>query len=261
MVHMRALKWIGGVVLVLFAAIALFFAFGLSTLRGPIADAVTKATGRELVIGGGIRPVWSWVHPRIRIEGVTFANADWGKADYLLNANAVEASISVLPLLAGRVVLPEVHLEGAELALERDAGGRRNWLLKDEDNPKEESRFFVKLLTVDDSRVTWDDATSDTRVEADLSTDETGVIFEAQGKWNGMKLKGAGHAGHVAHLDMGQVPRRQQVEVLGLHPGRGIGQDHLDGRCIAASVSPSSPAVCDTDQSKAAPSPPVVHDT
>jgi len=192
---MRALKWIGGVVLVLFAAIALFFAFGLSTLRGPIADAVTKATGRELVIGGGIRPVWSWVHPRIRIEGVTFANADWGKADYLLNANAVEASISVLPLLAGRVVLPEVHLEGAELALERDADGRRNWLLKDEDNPKEESRFFVKLLTVDDSRVTWDDATSDTRVEADLSTDETGVIFEAQGKWNGMKLKGAGHAG------------------------------------------------------------------
>jgi uncharacterized protein involved in outer membrane biogenesis len=206
MVHMRALKWIGGVVLVLFAAIALFFAFGLSTLRGPIADAVTKSTGRELVIGGGIRPVWSWVHPRIRVEGVTFANADWGKADYLLNANAVEASISVLPLLAGRVVLPEVHLEGAELALERDADGRRNWLLKDEDDQKEESRFFVKLLTVDDGRLIWDDASTDTRVEVDLSTDEAGVIFEAQGKWKGMKMKSAGHAGHVLSIRDDSTP-------------------------------------------------------
>jgi uncharacterized protein involved in outer membrane biogenesis len=231
----RALKWIGGVVVGLFVALALFFAFGLSTLRGPIADAVTKSTGRELVIGGGIRPVWSWLHPRIRVEGVTFANADWGKADYLLNANAVEASISVLPLLAGRVVLPEVHLEGAELALERDADGRRNWLLKDEDNPKEESRFFVKLLTVDDSRVTWDDATSDTRVEADLSTDETGVIFEAQGKWNGMKLKGAGHAGHVlsirdqstpfplrADITIGQTSAKLDGTITGIVGFKGI---------------------------------------
>jgi len=113
----RALKWIGGVVIVLFVAIALFFAFGLSTLREPIANAVTKATGRELVIEGDIKPVWSWLHPRIRVEGVTFANADWGNADYLLNANAVEASVSVLPLFVGRIVLPEVHLEGAELAL------------------------------------------------------------------------------------------------------------------------------------------------
>lgn len=232
---MRALKWIGGVVVGLFVALALFFAFGLSTLRGPIADAVTKSTGRELVIGGGIRPVWSWLHPRIRVEGVTFANADWGKADYLLNANAVEASISVLPLLAGRVVLPEVHLEGAELALERDADGRRNWLLKDEDDPKEESRFFVKLLTVDDGRVTWDDATTDTRVEADLSTDETGVIFEAQGKWNGMKLKGAGHAGHVlsirdqstpfplrADITIGQTSAKLDGTITGLVGFKGI---------------------------------------
>ena len=232
---MRALKWIGGVAVGLFVALALFFAFGLSTLRGPIADAVTKSTGRELVIGGGIRPVWSWLHPRIRVEGVTFANADWGKADYLLNANAVEASISVLPLLAGRVVLPEVHLEGAELALERDADGRRNWLLKDEDDPKEESRFFVKLLTVDDGRVTWDDATTDTRVEADLSTDETGVIFEAQGKWNGMKLKGAGHAGHVlsirdqstpfplrADITIGQTSAKLDGTITGLVGFKGI---------------------------------------
>ena len=44
---------------------------------------------------------------------MTFANAEWGKAEYLLNAEAVEASISVLLLFAGKVVLPEVHVQGA----------------------------------------------------------------------------------------------------------------------------------------------------
>ena len=133
---MRVLKWVGGAVLVLFVVLALFFTFGLNTLKRPIADAVTKATGRELVIEGDLRPVWSWVHPRLRAEGVRFANAEWGKADYLLIADALEASIGVLPLFTGRVVLPEVHLEGAELSLEQDAEGRKNWVL----NPDEEKR-------------------------------------------------------------------------------------------------------------------------
>jgi len=198
--HVRALKWIGGVVLLLFVALALFFTFGLNTLRDPIANAVTKATGRELVIEGDLKAVWSWVHPRIRVERVTFANAEWGQEEYLLNADAIEANISLLPLFIGRVVLPEVHLEGAEVALERDAEGRRNWLMKDEEDKKEKSRFFIKLLTVDDSRLIWDDAPTDTRVEVDLATDDSGVNFDGQGKWKGMDMKAAGHAGHVLSL-------------------------------------------------------------
>ena len=63
---MRALKWLGGTVAVLFVVIALFFTFGLSLLKGPITRAVSDATGRELVIEGKLRPVWSWVHPRLR---------------------------------------------------------------------------------------------------------------------------------------------------------------------------------------------------
>jgi AsmA protein len=196
----RALKWIGGAVFVLFVVVALFFAFGLNALRGPISSAVTKATGRELVIEGDLKPVWSWVHPRLRVERVTFANADWGQEDYLVNAEAIEASISVLPLFVGRIVLPEVHLQGADVALERDTEGRRNWLLKDEEQKHEKSRFYIKLLTLDDGHLVWADAMTDTRIEADLSTDETGVNFAAVGKWKGMDLKTAGHAGHVLSI-------------------------------------------------------------
>ena len=76
---MRALKWIGGTVLILFVLIALFFTFGLNLLKGPITRAVTEATGRELVIEGDLRPVWSWVHPRIRAEGVTLRQRRLGQ--------------------------------------------------------------------------------------------------------------------------------------------------------------------------------------
>ena len=198
--HMRALKWIGGTVLVLFVVLALFFTFGLHLLKGPITDGVTKATGRELVIEGDLRAVWSWVHPRIRAEGVRFANADWGKADYLVNADVIEATISVLPLLRGRVVLPEVHLEGAELSLEQDMDGRKNWIMEDEAEPKEESRFFVKRVTVSEGRLYWEDAWREHSFEVDLSTDESGVKFNGEGQYSGMPFKAEGHAGHMLSI-------------------------------------------------------------
>jgi uncharacterized protein involved in outer membrane biogenesis len=195
---MRALKWVGGAVLILFVAIALFFTFGLNLLKGPITRAVSNATGRELVIEGRLGPVWSWVHPRIRAEGVSFANAGWGKADYLLSAEAIEASISVFPLLAGRVVLPEVHLQGAELSLEQDADGRKNWILKDEpEEQKKESRLHVKQLTVEQGRLRWEDAWREHSFVADLSTDDSGIAFSGEGTYSGMPLKAKGHTGHV----------------------------------------------------------------
>jgi uncharacterized protein involved in outer membrane biogenesis len=198
---MRALKWVGGAVLILFVALALFFTFGLNLLKGPITRAVSDATGRELVIEGRLGPVWSWVHPRIRAEGVSFANADWGKADYLLSAEAIEASISVFPLLAGRVVLPEVHLQGAELSLEQDAEGRKNWILKDDpEKQKQESRLHVKQLTVDEGRLRWEDAWREHSFVADLSTDDTGIAFSGEGTYSGMPLKAKGHTGHVLAL-------------------------------------------------------------
>src|SRR5688572_10820117 len=199
--NMRALKWVGGAVLILFVAIALFFTFGLHLLKGPITRAVKDATGRELVIEGDLRPAWSWLHPRIRVEGVSLSNADWGQADYLLKADAIEASIRVLPLFAGRIVVPEVHLERAELSLEQDADGRRNWILKEErEEQKKESRLHVQRLTVDEGRLRWEDAGREHSFVADLSTDDTGIAFSGEGTYSGMPLKAKGHTGHVLSI-------------------------------------------------------------
>src|SRR5947208_1897759 len=120
----------GLAVLVLVAALALFVAFGLDSLKGPIASAVKKSTGRELAIGGRLKVVWSAVHPRFRAEKVSFTNADWATKDYLFRAEAVEASVQLLPLFAGRVVIPDVHLLRPELNLEIAEDGKKNWILE-----------------------------------------------------------------------------------------------------------------------------------
>jgi uncharacterized protein involved in outer membrane biogenesis len=193
-----ALKWTAGIILALLVALALFITFGLNVLRGPISRAVTEATGRELVIEGDVRTVWSWFHPRIRVEGITFANPDWAQEDYLFSAEAVEAEVRLLPLLAGRVVLPEVHLQGAEVNLEVDAEGRKNWILDPKQKEqKEESRVHIERLTLDQGQLTYMDAVQEVEVEADLNTDETGLVFALTGTYQGQDFTGSGHTGHV----------------------------------------------------------------
>ena len=196
-----ALKWTVGIVLALVVALALFVSFGLNTLRGPISRAVSNATGRELVIDGKIRAVWSWVHPRFRVEKVTFANADWAKEDYVFSADAVEAEVRLLPLLRGLIVLPQVRLEGAEVNLEQDEEGRRNWILDTQrDKEKKDSRVSIGLLTLDQGHLSYADAALDIDLQADLNTDQTGVVFAVVGTYQGLDLSASGHSGPVLSL-------------------------------------------------------------
>jgi uncharacterized protein involved in outer membrane biogenesis len=97
-------------------------------------------------------------------------------------------------------VLPAVHLERPEVALELDAGGRRNWILKEEPEEKQKSRFLIKLLTLDHGRLSYDDAVRDHSIQAELSSDEQGVVFTAKGKYKGLAAAGAGRGGPVLGL-------------------------------------------------------------
>jgi AsmA protein len=179
----------------------LFVVFGLGTLKGPIERAVSNASGRELIIDGKLKPVWSWVHPRFRAEKVRFANPDWADEDWMFQADAVEASVRLLPLLVGRVVLPEVHLERPNIDLEIDDEGRKNWLLSDQDQQKNRgSRFALQQLTFDRGRLRFADAGRDIDLENELSTDADGVVVESKGTYKGLPASVKGRGGPVLGL-------------------------------------------------------------
>ena len=197
---MRVLKWTGGIILALLLVLALFVVFGLSTLRGPISRAVTNATGRELLIQGNFKPIWSWVHPRFRAEKVSFANADWASERYMFQADAVEVSMEILPLLIGRVVLPEVHLQRPIVNLEIDEEGRKNWLLKADEQREGGSRISILALTLDQGQFKYADAERDISLDAVLSTDADGVAFTTKGIYHGLPASVEGRGGPVLAL-------------------------------------------------------------
>ena len=203
---MRILKGIGGFVLLVVVALVLFIAFGLNTLRGPITRAVTNATGRELRIEGDLKPLWSWANPRFRAEKVSFANPDWASEDYMFRADALEASIALLPLLRGQVVVPKMHLQRPEVFLERDAEGRKNWLLERKHDSSLASRVRILALTLDQGRFRYEDALRDTHVAAQLAGDAHGVDFAAKGKYNGLPATASGRGGPVLAVRGDQAP-------------------------------------------------------
>jgi uncharacterized protein involved in outer membrane biogenesis len=197
---MRFLKWTAAVVLVLITALALFVMFGLNTLRGPIARAVTNATGRELLIEGDLKPVWSWVHPRFRAEKLSYANPDWAAEDWMFQADAVEASVELAPLLIGRLVLPEVHLVRPNIDLEIDDEGRKNWLLERDQKKEGGSRISIRALTFDRARLRYDDAIREISLETALSTQGGGVSFKSKGVYHGLPARAEGIGGQVLGL-------------------------------------------------------------
>jgi uncharacterized protein involved in outer membrane biogenesis len=179
---------------------------GLDALRAHVARAVTDATGRELLIEGPLKPVWSWAQPRVRAEKVRFANPGWAKEPHMFRADAVEASVSVLPLLRGRLVIPELRLERAELNLKRDADGRNNWLLDRQHEQTTASRILIRSLTLDEGTLTYHDALRDAGVRARVSADASGTVFDAVGNYRGRKLNASGKGGRVVSLEDASSP-------------------------------------------------------
>jgi uncharacterized protein involved in outer membrane biogenesis len=227
---MRIFKWTGGILLALLVLLALFIAFGLSTLKGPITRAVSNATGRELVIDGRLKPVWTWVHPRFRAEKVTFGNADWAREDLMFQADAVEVSVELLPLLIGRVVLPEVHLARPIINLEIDEEGRKNWLLKPEEQSEGGSRVAIHALTFDEARLRYADAERDIDLDVALATDAQGVSFKTEGIYKGLPATGEGRGGQVLALKDTGTPYPIDATAM-------IGATHLKAKGTLTNVA------------------------
>ncbi len=85
----------------------------------------TAALGRSLTIES-LR-VSPGLRTTVEIRGARLANIEGGSAPHMATLASATATLDLLPLLRGQVVLREVRAEGFTLLLERDAQRRRNW--------------------------------------------------------------------------------------------------------------------------------------
>lgn len=154
----RIVKILVGVVVVLVIAVVAVLVVVANTDLGPykgmIAEEASKATGRKLTLDGDLKLEVS-LNPAVSVEGVTFANAEWGSRPDMATLGRLTAEVQLLPLLTGNVRVNRLVLSDLDLLLETDAQGKGNWEFGEPAaaEPKAESGGATSLPVVQDVAV------------------------------------------------------------------------------------------------------------
>ena len=107
-------------------AVALFVALSrvnLETLRGNILTILRDATNMPVEIDG----VVSWkfsMRPRIVLNQVRIANADWAKEKYAFSAEKIVVRLNLISLFRDRPTIQNVRVHDAKINIERNSTGQ-----------------------------------------------------------------------------------------------------------------------------------------
>ena len=123
--------FIGGalVALLLGGAALAFFLLPRTQLKGEFERRIEAEIGRDIAIrgafGASFFPILGF-----RAEDVAVANVRGGRAPHLAEIGAISAGVELWPLIARRqVIVSEIVVTNARVALEVDGQGRPNWNL------------------------------------------------------------------------------------------------------------------------------------
>jgi AsmA protein len=153
------------ILLGLLAALVVFvLLFDWDWLRGPLNRAISEKTQRRFDSSHlAVKLGWN---PVIRLKDVYFANADWaqdtgGAGDRgdrpMARIGTLEFSVSLRDLWDGKVFVPRVALDQAELNFEKAGDERRNWVLGEPSQTREPSRLRIASLSVREGHLRYVD--------------------------------------------------------------------------------------------------------
>ena len=136
---MKKIKWIVGVplaivVVALVVIAVLLMSYDYNQFKAPVADAVLKATGRTLTIGGDIG-LKLGLTPALVVEDIRFQNAPWGSRPDLASVGRFEVQVALMPLISRRIEIQRLILVQPDILIETDAGGWSNLEFKSEATP------------------------------------------------------------------------------------------------------------------------------
>ena len=200
--HSQKILFVFGVIFAL--VLIAILSFDWNMLKPYVERQVTEKTGREFLIKGNLDISLS-LNPRISAEGLSLANADWGTEQPMLGINKIAFRISLLDLLKGDIVLPEISISQPKILLEKNEDGRRNWELKKTD--KETELPKIGKLNIDQGKLVFRDPKSETDITVKIFSDsasidsrETPINVSAEGKFSGLKFTSRIHGGELISL-------------------------------------------------------------
>jgi uncharacterized protein involved in outer membrane biogenesis len=209
-----------------FIAFAIAFAiwFDWNMAKPYIQRQVSEKTGREFVIAGDLDVRLS-LNPLISAEGVSLANAEWATKQPMLGVDKIAFRVSLLDLLKGDIVLPEVSASQPKVILEKSEDGKKNWELKKEEE-KETKLPTIGRLVLDRGVVVFRDPKTESDITVKVVTSsasadarETPLDVAAEGRFTGLEFVAEVHGGAAMALadENFPYPIKGKVQVGNTH--------------------------------------------
>jgi AsmA family protein len=215
----RILKWLGIAFAVLVVTGVLLVAFfDWNWLRRPVSSMVSKALDRRFSIQGELAVDISMT-PRITANQIELANTSWGSRPAMLNLDRLEFNIRLKNLLDRQVVLPEIRLSKPRLVLEKNSGGKANWIFGESGNEKKNKQTSfpkIGLLIIDNGKLIYRDPKTEADLVVSTNRDTTKRQFievRGQGRFEKSRLMVQVTAGSLLSLREKLVPYPIDIEV------------------------------------------------
>ena len=191
----HALIWVGSVFGIIVIAAVIFFAtLDANRAKGYISAAVSKATGRQLTIGGDLQVDFGWIS-RLRASQIQFENASWSKYPQMTEVGLLDVQIDVWQLLSKfRLVFPSITVSQPKVILEKNADGAANWefqaapAVTEPAVPQKRTEFpIIEKVVIEDGTFLFNNQQTNTQLELKLTQAEAAGFLEEPVK---LKVKG-----------------------------------------------------------------------
>ena len=184
--------------LLLLILVALPFLIPMDAYRGPIADAASRATGRDVRLEGPLRLS---IYPElgVAVEEVSISNAEGAREPLMLSVGNMVLGVRLIPLISGRIEVVRLVLDEPVIHLEIAADGTPNWSFASRAVPTEDTagapamdgtginEFGIEQLSITDGRVTYYDAVAGT----DAAVDDVDVSLSMPTSNSPLNMEGA----------------------------------------------------------------------
>jgi uncharacterized protein involved in outer membrane biogenesis len=165
------------------ALIVFLLLFDWDWLRGPLNRTISEKTQRRFDSSHlAVKLGWN---PVIRLKDVYFANADWAQGPQgtgdkpMARIGTLEFSVSLRDLFDGKVFVPRVALDQAELNFEKAKDERRNWVLGEPSETKEPSKLRISSLSVRQGKLHYLDRSTPLDLNIDVDTFDPAAAAKA----------------------------------------------------------------------------------
>ena len=202
--------WVYPLAVLALILVSLLFPWKLNFLRDTIAQKVQDGTGRSFAISGDVWLYWL-DGPKVTIDGLQLGNPAWASTPQMVSVDHVEATVSLLSLLHGRLVIPTLDVSHPIANLEQGRDNKRNWYF-DKQQSDSSTSIVIDQMAVEQGHIGYIDKGKDTNVQVDLATltgndvdtkgngSTNGIGLQAAGTWNGLKLAVTAKGGDLLKL-------------------------------------------------------------